>query len=130
LGEVMQQFAGCLIVNDGSDRDFDHGLLPVVAGPVAALSVPAAFAFVFRIVTEMQQRILMRIGDQDDIAATASVPAAGTAAGHVFLPAERKTTVPAVTGFNVDANFVDEHKEKRRPDRPGRRRKDKTKERL
>jgi len=51
----------------------------------------------------------MLAGDQNHVAAVASVTAAGTATGDELLASERKTAVTAVAGFNRDDYFVYKH---------------------
>jgi len=79
-----------------------------VAGALAALAVAAPLAFVFGIEAEMQKSIVVLARDQYDIAAPASITAAGAAARHVFLAPERKTAVAAIAGFDGNDYFIDE----------------------
>ena len=51
----------------------------------------------------------MRAGDDVDRAAEAAVAAARAAARDELLAAEREAPAPAVAGFYVDVDFVNEH---------------------
>jgi hypothetical protein len=63
----------------------------------------------FGVETEVQQRIVMLAGDQDHIAALASVAAAGPAARDKFFAPEREAAVAAVAGFDGDYNLINKH---------------------
>ena len=52
----------------------------------------------------------MRAGDDVDRAAVAAVAAARAAARHELLAAERQAAASAVSGRDVDVDFVDEHR--------------------
>ena len=68
---------------------------------IAAFAVAAALGLMFGIKAEMEKRVVVLAGDQGDIAAAASVAAAGTAAGNVFLAPKGQAAVAAVAGLNV-----------------------------
>jgi hypothetical protein len=52
----------------------------------------------------------MRAGDDVDRSALAAVPATGPAARHANLAPERQAATPAMTGFDVNIDFVNEHR--------------------
>src|SRR5262245_39240064 len=56
----------------------------------------------------------MRARDAIDRPALAAVAAAGAAARNADLPPERKAAAPAVPGFDVDIDLVDEHQKMNR----------------
>ena len=58
---------------------------------------------------EVDQGVDVRAGDDEDRAAVAAVAAARAAARDELLAAERQAAAPAVAGFDVDVDFVDEH---------------------
>jgi hypothetical protein len=70
--------------------------------------MPAALGFVFGIKTELDERVLVLGGNQEDIAAPATVTAAGTAARNVLLAAKGQAAVAAIAGLDQNASFVDE----------------------
>jgi len=81
-----------------------------VSGSLATHAVLAAFAFVFGIEAELQQRIGVLAAHHHHIAAAAAIAAAGSAARNEFLPAEGKATVTAVAGLYVNSYFVNKHR--------------------
>ena len=109
FGEIEEAVSSGLVVDHCADRHRYFDRVSLGAGPVASLAVPTALGLVFRIEAELEQRVLMFRGHQRDIAATAAIATARPAAGHVFLAAERKTPVAAISGFHGDDYFVDKH---------------------
>src|SRR5579862_9800421 len=105
LGEVVQHFTGFRILHYGANRSGDFDGSAIVTGLVAAFAVPAALGFVFGIEAEMQERVVVRAGDHNHVAATAAV----AAAGDELLAAKRETTVAAVAGFDANDDFVYKH---------------------
>ena len=53
----------------------------------------------------------MRVDDDDDTTATATVAAVGTAVRHVLFPQETAGARAAVAGARDDADAIDEHKD-------------------
>ena len=51
----------------------------------------------------------IRVRDEDDVAAVASVPAVRSALGHVLLAPEAEAAVPAPARLHVNAGPVVEH---------------------
>jgi len=58
-------------------------------------------------ILQVQQRAQVFIRYTDDIPALAAVTPIRTALGHELLPAKAHTAIAAVTGGNLDGNFVD-----------------------
>src|SRR5579862_3641945 len=106
LSEIVEQFAGDSIIDDGSDRGRNVNRRALAAGAVAAFAMTAAFGLVFGVEAEMKQRVVMLAGHQRHVAAASAVATARSAAGNEFLAPERKTPVAAVAGFHVDSYFV------------------------
>lgn len=100
------------IIDDGANRDRQFDIMAVAPGSIAPLAMPAALPFVLRVVPEMQQGVVMLAGDQDDIAAAASIPTARPTSRNVLLAAERKASVTAVAGLHLDDYFIYEHANK------------------
>ena len=63
----------------------------------------------FAIVAVAQQRVVVRIRFEVDVAAIAAVAARWAAARNVLLPAERHAAVAAVAAFHRDFGFVSKH---------------------
>ena len=68
----------------------------------------SALSLMFLIVAEVQKRVVVERGDDNDIAAAAAITAGGTASGNEFLATEREATIASVAGFYVDLYFVNE----------------------
>ena len=58
---------------------------------------------------EIEEGVLIGVGEEDDAAAVAAVAAVGAALGDVFLTAEGEAAVAAVAGLDFNDGFVDEH---------------------
>ena len=83
----------------------------VVAGGaehVRAHAVLAALGFVAAREAEVDQRVEVRVGHREHMAAAAAVAAVGAAEFLVLLVPERHAAVAAVAGGDVDEGFVDE----------------------
>jgi hypothetical protein len=76
--------------------------------------MPATLRFVLGIETELDERVLVFGGNQEDVAATAAIAAAGAAARNVLLAAKGQAAVAAVPGLHQDARFIYEHEGNRR----------------
>src|SRR6185436_54435 len=107
--EVVQHFAGRMIVDHRSDRCHDIDRITVVTFTIAAFAMAAALGFVFRIKAEMQKCIVVLAGDHHHVAATAAIAATRPAARDELLASERKTPVTAISGFDGDDYFIDKH---------------------
>src|SRR5580704_9175323 len=108
-GEIMQHLAGFPIVDDGAHGRGNVDRCAFAALAVAAFAVAAPLGLVFGVETEVQEGIVMLAGDQDHIAALASVAAAGPAARNEFLAPEGETAVAAVAGFDRNYDLIDKH---------------------
>jgi hypothetical protein len=100
------------IIDNGANRNRQFNIMAVASGSIAPLALPAALRFVLRVVPEMKQGVVMFAGNQDDIAAPASIAAARPASRNVLLAAERKASITAVAGLHLDDNFINEHANK------------------
>ena len=60
----------------------------ILALAIAAFAMTSALGFMLGVKAEMQQRVVVLAGDQDHVAAVASVAAAGTAARDEFFATE------------------------------------------
>lgn len=83
--------------------------MSVTTRTIAAFAMPASLCLVFGIEAKMQECVVMLARSKDDVPAPPSVPAAWTTARNELLAAKREAAVPAVAGFDLDLNFVDEH---------------------
>ena len=86
--------------------DADDQIVPVLAGAALALAVRAVFRRIFALVAKVHQGGHMGVGAEDNIPSPAAVPAVGAAGGHVLLPVEGHTAVPAVPRADSDFRGV------------------------
>src|ERR1051326_7122206 len=108
FGEIKQAFTGRVVVNRRADRHRNLDGTAVCAGLIAAFTVAAALGFMFGVIAELQERILLASRNQGDISSAAAIAAARSAPRHIFLTAKRQTAVAAVTGLYQDSGFVEE----------------------
>jgi hypothetical protein len=76
---------------------------------VAAQAVPAPVGFERMVVAELQQRVLLRVGNEIDVSAVSAIAAARPALGDELLPAKGNAAMPAVSGPDGNLGFVDKH---------------------
>ena len=112
VSEIVEDFAGLIVIDDGSHRHGKLDGMPIATRPVTAFAMPSALGLMFGIKPEMEQRVVVVARDHDNIAAAASIAAARTASGHEFLAPERKTSVAAVAGLHLNFDFVNEQLER------------------
>src|SRR5271167_2464760 len=105
----MHQFAGDLVIDDGTDGHFQHDGRPLAAGLVRTFAVASALALVLGIEAEMHQRVVALAGLHDDVAAAPAVAARRTAARHEFLAPEGHAAVAPIARLHADSRFINEH---------------------
>src|SRR5262249_14386627 len=118
LGEVRQQPIGFariagLLVDERPDRHGEFEIVAVVSGTVGPHSVFATLGRELRVEPVVNQRVGVWAGDDEDRAAVPAVAAARATTRHVFLATEGETAFAAVTCFDVNIDFVNEHNEPR-----------------
>src|ERR1017187_2435160 len=99
LRKLEKLVAGFVVEHNRSDRNFQD----------QALAVASALRRVFGIKAEMHQRVVPLAGLHHDVAALAPVAAGRSAARDELLPPEGHATVPAISRFNPNFGFIDEH---------------------
>ena len=109
VGEVVDELAGVVVVEDGADGDFEDGVLAGGAGHVGAEAVAAALGLPLGVEAEVDEGVVGERGAHEDVAAVAAVAAGGTAAGNEFFAAEGHAAIAAVAGLDADSCFIDEH---------------------
>ena len=109
-GEVVDELAGVVVVEEGADGDVEDGGLAGGAGHVGAEAVAAALGLPLGVEAEVDEGVVGERGAHEDVAAVAAVAAGGTAAGDEFFAAEGHAAVAAVAGLDSDLGFVDEHR--------------------
>ena len=109
LRKVVDLLAGLLVIDDRAHRDFQYFFFAVASAAVGAFAMASAFAFVLRVETKVNQRVMALAGLQDNVAAMTAVAARRTAARNELLPAKGHASVAAVARFDLDDCFVNEH---------------------
>ena len=109
LREVVDEFAGFLVVKSGADGDLEGDGFSIESGAVGAQAVLTALGLVLGVIAEMDEGVVALLGDHDDVAAASAVAAGGTTAGNKLFAAEGHTAIAAVAGFYFYFCFIDEH---------------------
>ena len=109
LRQVSNELPGISITGHRAERHLDENIIALPALLPLALAVGASLGFEMNTALEADEGVQVRIGHQVDIATLAAIPAVRSAQGHVFLAAEADTAIPAVTSFNVNLGFIEEH---------------------
>ena len=76
---------------------------------LASFAVLAVLGDEFAFVTEGEERVRTLVHAEDDIAASAAVPAVGAAVRHILLTVKGDGAVPAVARLDIDLDNVDKH---------------------
>jgi len=95
-------------VDERADRDGELEILAAGARAVRAHAVLPGLGVGLRMVPVIDEGVDVRARDEVYRAAVTAVAAAGAAARHELLAAERETAAPAVARFDVNVDFVDE----------------------
>ena len=90
----------------GADRNADMHVRRGAPGAVAACAIAALGRAEMLRVAEIDQRVEVGHGFENDVAAAAAISAIRAAELHVLLAAERDYTVPAIAGTHVDLGLV------------------------
>ena len=109
LGEVVNELAGFLVVQSGTDGDLEGDGFSIESGAVGSEAVLATLGLVLGVIAEMDEGVVALRGDHDNVAATSAVAAGRTAAGNELFAAEGHAAIAAVAGFYFDSCFIDEH---------------------
>ena len=99
----------CSFGDQRPDRDGELEIGAAVAGAVRAHAVLAPLGLEFRMKSEVDQGVDVRAGDQVDRPAVSAVAAARPAARHELLAPEGQTPATAMTGLDVNVDFVYKH---------------------
>jgi len=107
VGEVVDEVAGVVVVEQGADGDFEDGVFAGGPGHIGAEAVAATLGLVLGVEAEVDEGVVGKRGLHEDIAAVAAVSAGGTAAGDELFSAECHATVAAIACFDPDSCFID-----------------------
>ena len=97
------------LVDSGAGGDEKLDIPPVLAGAIRAFTVSAAACGEDLLEAVIEERVEVGVDDQEDRSAWTAVSAARSAARNEFLAAESHGAPAAMTGRDVDINFVYKH---------------------
>src|ERR1019366_10657039 len=83
--EIVNLLSRVLVVNDRPHRHLQDDPFPIAPGFLRALAMPPALGLVFRIESEMHQRIVALARFHPDVAALAAIAARRPAPRNVLL---------------------------------------------
>src|ERR1022692_1815143 len=86
--EIVQPLAGRFVVDHRADGHLEVDRVAFGARAIAALAMPAALRLVLGVKTELDERVSMLGGNQENVAAAAAIAAAGASARNIFLAAK------------------------------------------
>src|SRR5687767_10331401 len=99
--EIGEQDAVIGVVDERSERDADNQIIAAQAVHLFAHAGFAARGFPVMFPGEVEQRVFVRIGNEDDVPTVASIAAVRSALGNELLSPERDAPRPAVAGLYV-----------------------------
>ncbi len=97
-----------VVVDHGSGRHAQDGVLPALAVPVLVAPSLAGLGAMLVAIAEIEQRGEPLVHFQDHAAAIATIAAGRTTLGHELLAAPGHGAIAAVTATDVDARLIDE----------------------
>lgn len=107
-GQVADDLVGGDIGDLGADRHGDDQVIAALAVALAAHPVFAALGLEFPLVTEIDQRVEILVGQQPDAAAITAVAAIRPAERDELLATESHAAIAAIAGGDGDFDFIDE----------------------
>src|SRR5271168_73944 len=108
-GEVVDELAGGVVVEERAYGDFEGIAFAGVAGAVGAEAVAAALSLVLGVEAEVNQGVVAEGGGHEDVASVAAVAARGAALGDELFAAEGHAAVAAVAGLDTNSCFINKH---------------------
>jgi hypothetical protein len=105
VGEELPRFG---VVDQGTDRYARHGVCAAFSMLRLSPPVLAAPGFDTGLELKIEECPEPAIGAEPDVAAAATVASRRSTVRAVFLTQERHAGTPAVAGFHMDQDFVDE----------------------
>src|ERR1700722_3555844 len=97
--KIEKLFSAVRIENHRAHGDFQHRVFARSSVAVRPFAMPAALCLKFPVVAIAQQRVIVRICFDVNIAAMSAVAAGRAAARDVLLPTKRDAAVAAATRF-------------------------------
>ena len=109
FGEIVNQFAGFIIGYGRAYGNPDFQILATAAMTIAPFAMPPALRAKYMVEPEFQECVLLRVGQEIDVAPAASIAPTGTAPRHELFSPKGNGTMPTVSGLHRDFCFIDEH---------------------
>src|SRR5262245_55563500 len=114
VADVGDNLSAARVGNHRSQRDGNFQVRAIATMHRAAHAVAAVLGPIVRMMGQVQQRIDVRIADDDDIPALATIPAVGAAFGNVLLASQAHGAVATLAGTDEDRGAIEEeHAENR-----------------
>src|SRR5215469_1998390 len=101
--KIMHQLTSCAVIENGPNRDLEHYVFTISAGPVGSFAVRAASTFIFGIEAEVYQRVVALAGFHDDVAAASAITAGRSSTRDKLLAAESDNPVAAIAGLHPNS---------------------------
>src|SRR5581483_7706756 len=87
-GEIVYLLPRVGVINDRPDRNFEKDILAFPTGFIRALAVAPPFGLVFRVESEMYERVVTLARLHNDVANLAAISTRRSAARNKLLPPE------------------------------------------
>ena len=110
LQEIVEDLLPAFLPDDGPDRDAQDDVLAPLSLPVAPLAGLAVLGFVDGVEAEIDERIQVRFGDEEDAPAVAAAAAVRPASRHLGFAAEADASVAALSRLDDDMDLIDEQR--------------------
>jgi hypothetical protein len=98
-----------IVVDDGADRKGYDDVLSGSSRAIGGASLATDFCFVVFLVPEVEERGHARRGLKHNIATMAAIAAVRPAARDELFAPKTAGSVTAVSGFDMDTDFIDKH---------------------
>jgi hypothetical protein len=106
LCEILYDFIGFFINDEGSRWDFDDKIIAFSAGFLLSLTMTSVFGFKLAFEAKRVQGASVRRAFKNYISAFTPIAAIGATAGDKFLTPETYTSATAVSGLNGNKRFI------------------------
>jgi hypothetical protein len=109
LSEVPEKLSTLGVEHHGTHGHGKMEILAALACSPRTFAMGAALCLEKRVVTVLNERVLMGLGDEPDRATVTPIAAVGPPTGNKFLAAEAHDPAAAVSSPDLDSHLVDEH---------------------
>ena len=105
-GHILDDRFAVVGDNLRADGNFDDQVFAFASETVFAFAVVSAFRFEMLLIAEIDQRIQIRDGFKNHVAAASAVPAVRSAEFDILFATKRATAVAPVAGFKVNLRLI------------------------